>query len=535
MTSITRLNDENVRQFICNGVLLVDSDVDSEIHQGILHKLKHLNGSSAQTASNILPQVPALQNILDAPNITGALSSLLGDGFMLHPMRIIVPSEPLAPEDRALAIKGDENGPPLGEGSRSYTYWHKDTYAPLGRARYHTPRFLFLFYFPQDTPVEMGPTRVIPGSQYQDHTTEVDHPYAYVPTNVRAGTCILTSYDIDHAGMSNRTEQTRHMVKFVFFRTQTPDAPSWAGGHNTWQPPTQLLGQHKLPHTWSYIWDWMRGETQRPLLPADNMSLQLAHLNSEDQQARIEAIYTLGSMGPLAVQPLIEKLLAFKGRNLIDPPYIQNPDGSFETIGDPLERRWTEGGYQFQDEALALGCLGEHAVEPLTELLTNPDPWIVINAAYALGQIGSTAAGAVPYLADLLDDADHRVVRAVLEAIACIGSNTKAALPAIENLLRTPREQWRQTHQLEHLVGDQIHYNAVYALLLSDLHIEQMEDLLIELLERPAPNICVPATALELLLRRGTSVGQQCAIRYLQTRRWDETDWPGVALPGRPD
>jgi HEAT repeat protein len=169
-----------------------------------------------------------------------------------------------------------------------------------------------------------------------------------------------------------------------------------------------------------------------------------------------------------------------------------------------------------------LGCLGDIAVDSLMKLLDREDPWIVINAAFALGEIAGPAARAVPKLATLLESPDHRVVRAVLESIACIGSNTVAALPAIRKLLCTGRDTWEQDLQLNYLVGDQIHLNAIDVLLQSDLDSADLEDLLIDLLERPAPFVYVPATALEILIRLDSPKGTRHALQYLQAHCWDD-------------
>jgi hypothetical protein len=292
---------------------------------------------------------------------------------------------------------------------------------------------------------------------------------------------------------------------------------------DVWRPPASFRGRFEHTETWSYVWDWMRGNPQDRLEPAKDIERHVGHLNGPDQKKRLAAIYTLGAMGEPALAPLLSSLLAVAGLNRIEPPYRQNADGSFETTANPLERRWTEGGYIFQDEAYALGCLGAVAIDPVQELLGHDDPWIVINAAFALGQTASSAARAVPKLASLLASPDHRVVRAVLESIACIGSNTEAALPALRKLLGTTRDAWEQDIEMDYLVGDQIHLNATDVLLQSDLDTEDVEELLIELLEQPAPFFFVPATALEILVRRGSSKGRRHALQYLHGHCWDDT------------
>ena len=242
-----KLDDEQIRRFICDGVLVLHSSEAAGFHAAIGDKLRRIHKSGGDTGNNLLPQVPELQRVLESPTIRGAMQGLLGDDYVQYPHRILVPSEPLSEEQRNKAFRGDEDGPPMGEGSRSYSYWHKDTYMPLGRTRYHVPRFLYMFYFPQETPVEMGPTRVIPGSQYQDQLSMEDHAHAYVPDQVRAGSCIMTAFDIDHAGMSNRADITRYMVKFVFRRASNPVSPSWNGGSGGWQPPETHLGRYTHP------------------------------------------------------------------------------------------------------------------------------------------------------------------------------------------------------------------------------------------------------------------------------------------------
>ena len=128
-----------MRRFICDGVLVLDSVEDAGLHQTILEKLDSVNTHDGQVRNNILPRVFELQRILDAPSIKGALQSILGDNYMLHPHRLLVPSEPLKPEERNIDLRGDENGPPMGERSKSFSYWHKDK---LGRIRYHVPRYI---------------------------------------------------------------------------------------------------------------------------------------------------------------------------------------------------------------------------------------------------------------------------------------------------------------------------------------------------------------------------------------------------------
>ena len=524
MSTAVKLNDEQMRRFVCDGFLVLGSIEDKMFHQVVVDKLQYLNAHEPDIRNNVLPRISELQRVLDAPQIRGAIESILGPDFMLHPHRLSTPGEPLPPERRQLKLSDDVNGPPVGEGSKGFTVWHKDK---LGRTRYHTPRFLYLFYFPQNTPIKRGPTRVIPGSQYYDHLTKEDYPFAYVPDQLTAGSCILTSIDIDHAGMTNVTDQTRNMIKFNFIRTQNPSGPSWDGGQTDWRNPEKYSGRYKHEEAWSYIWDWLRGHREQKSPPIENIQKLISGLNSTNQAKRLHCIYALGSMGDKAVEPLIASLEKFGGHDLMDPiNFSKNAEGGFDPVGDIFERRWAIGAYTVQDESFALACLGDCAVDPLIDLLNNEDDWLVINAAFALGEIGTHAARGIPKLSGLLRSSDPHVVKAILEAIACIGSNTAAALLEISRLLYCSSEELGLTDAPEHFGTDSIHYNAVYALLLSDLDIEDIEDLLIYLLKASTTSGRVAALALEILVRKGSTRGRRQAIEYLQAHRWDDSGWP---------
>ena len=161
------------------------------------------------------------------------------------------------------------------------------------------------------------------------------------------------------------------------------------------------------------------------------------------------------------------------------------------------------------------------------QLLMHKDPWIVVNAVLALGEIGRPAGRVVLNMAKALDTGDDRIIRAVLKAIGCVGTNAIAALPAISKLLSMSRNSWRDDAQLQDaVVGDKIHNHAMTALLRSDLNINDVEDLLIEVLERPTSNGHLPAVALEMLTRPGSPEDLRRAVHYLKAHGWDDTRWP---------
>ena len=100
-----------------------------------------------------------IEHVLLNPQLAGAMRSLLGPNIGL-PV--------LASHHRA-------------ECPMEAQRWHQDAdhiYGP-------EVRFLEVFYFPQDTPVERGPTRVITGTHLQPYLTRRDYPFAFVADDIR--------------------------------------------------------------------------------------------------------------------------------------------------------------------------------------------------------------------------------------------------------------------------------------------------------------------------------------------------------------
>ena len=536
-----KLNDEQIRRFICDGVAVLDSGVAPEVHQQIYDKIQWNNTREFNMGNNVLPRIAELQQILDAPVIHGALQSILGDDYMLHPHRYMHANEPLDEAERNLSLTGSEHGPPVGEGSTGNSAWHQDGQIPMSRARYHVPRIAMVLYFPQDTPVERGPTRVIPGTHLQPYLRNSDFPFALVADRIKAGTCLLIAFDIAHAALSNRTDSSRYMLKFIFLRTRNPFGnpfgkpvgkpvePSWDGGEDEWEPPKARLGRYDHSKAWSYIWDWMRAAprfaTTHPAASND-MQKWIGRLHDTDQEVRLQAIYQLAEIGADAIEPLRESLLQNAGQQReFTMPYRMNEHGAYVPIGDPNERRWNDVAYTLQDEAYALGAMGEVAVEPLMELLGHDDAWIKINAAFALGEIGPPAARAMGELTKLLGHELHQVARASLDAMGCIGTNIRVALPAIRKLLTVDNPVWSKPmgkNDRDGQIG--VRFNALFALLSSDAPLDELDDVLAACLDDE--NGHVQAMALEALTlqRSGENrTGLLHALDYLKTHRWDHT------------
>ncbi|MEZ4729619.1 MAG: phytanoyl-CoA dioxygenase family protein, partial [Caldilineaceae bacterium] len=141
--------------------------------------------------------------------------------------------------------------------------------------RHHQIQCVLGMYYPQEVTEEMGPTIVLPGTQY--HNTPSSQMGSYmnfksqVPMTVPAGAVAITHYDIWHAWMPNRSTKNRRMLKFLFNRASPPTVPSWnASSDYRFNPAPFSLpinGQseaYKHRIMWRSVWDWLHGEPVAP-------------------------------------------------------------------------------------------------------------------------------------------------------------------------------------------------------------------------------------------------------------------------------
>src|ERR1700719_97296 len=191
------LTDEQMRKFITEGFLLLQTDFSAEFHQRLNEQLLNVYNEEGNPGNNLLPRVTELQRVFEHPVITGALTSVLGPDYMLHAHR--------HGHYNAAETPGD---------------WHKDSYWGYNRMRNHHPWWAMIMYFPQDTPAELGPTGVLPGTQnYDTRVFAADELDQEVLASGQAGTFALIHYDIWHRSTANRLGKPRFMLKFEFMRT----------------------------------------------------------------------------------------------------------------------------------------------------------------------------------------------------------------------------------------------------------------------------------------------------------------------------
>ncbi|MCZ6616709.1 MAG: HEAT repeat domain-containing protein [Gammaproteobacteria bacterium] len=504
-----RLTDEQIRRFICDGFLIVQVDLPDSFHAGVAEKLRYSTEKEFPMGNNILPRIPEMYQVLDAPPVVGALTSLLGAGYLLHPHRAVHSSTPVEHENIELTPAID--APAMGKGSMAGSGWHQDAQSPLARARYHVPRYLILFYFPHDTDIQMGPTRLEAGSYLFSHPEKPVYPI--VPDFVAGGTVFIVHFDLVHAGFSNRSEQTRYVVKFVASRTRNPDRlPS----PPQWSTPDGIHARYPLEPAWSHVWRWLHGLAHQPIMPSSACEFV--------QVKRLNRIYSTVP-DERQIGKLTDELASLKGSNRHRRELHTTKSGKRIPKDLPTTNpRWNERAIVMEDTTYALALAGDEAVEPLCRLFSLDDPWISINACYALGEIGNSRA--IPTLVEALKNSQQQVVRQALDALGVLGYPINDALQEIERLVTIGNDNWLEPQVMRGWTAqDQVRLNAAFTLL-NVIHLEgsdhhAIERILIHSLDDP--NGYVTGVACEALRRINTPSAMTAAFAYLQRHRWDSS------------
>ena len=239
------LSDAAIRQFIVDGYVQVQTELPESVHRTIFEQtdaiFSKIRSPEVEWAynplNNVLPVVPELQRIMDAPQVRGALTSLLGRNYVMLPHRHCHPNFVKPAADSAA------NGRKLIMGI------HKDGHAGGQKPRHRVPRWAILFYYPQECPDEQGPTVIVPRSHYQhnlarhgdsdpvltltprgDGTYGLPDHYIHrtmLPLACGLGAVSIMHFDVGHSVIENLAQQHRYGQKFVFMRTEEPAAPAW--------------------------------------------------------------------------------------------------------------------------------------------------------------------------------------------------------------------------------------------------------------------------------------------------------------------
>nr|WP_221401381.1 HEAT repeat domain-containing protein [Paenibacillus phyllosphaerae] len=456
------MNDEQIRSFITNGFLILNADFPEAFHQRLTEQLGTIYAEEGNPGNNLLPRIREVQQLFDHPTITGALTSVLGQDYMLHAHR-----------------HGHYNAQPVPGG------WHKDSYWGYSRMRNHHPWWAMIMYFPQDTPLELGPTGVMPGTQnYETRTFESDETEGEAYASGKAGTFALIHYDIWHRSTANVRGQSRYMLKFEFMRTQVPQAPSWNNAAATWTPPADLqlpIASHDA--MWEDTWNWLSGRagslagTRTPSI-SEIEELQ-EQLRDTFEPVQLNAAYELARCGQQGVAALAQAL------------HDERLDVS-------------------RLAAYGLSVSGSEAAQVLRSALHDTRPETAAHAAFALGELGASVQPALKELAGLMSHPSEIVRLAVVEAFGLIG---EASDEAVSSLIRAMQDPVAQVRFTAGLALAQVGQGAEAAV---PYLAEAMED----------ENRYVRAHAHEALRYIGSEQAKDILIKALFNARWCPTTTP---------
>ena len=381
------LGDDTMRQFIAKGYVLIQADQPPEFHRQVCAQLDKILGDEGNPGNNVLPRLPQVGQVFASAPVRGALTSLLGPNYSMHPHRYCHLNRP---------------------GSKGQN-WHKDDYVFDQNVRHHRFRWVMAFYYPQAVTSDMGATGVIPGRQCHNSISDTD-PANTVEPEMKlcgpAGTVALVNFDVWHRATANTSPNQRYMLKFQFLRMAEPQTPSWDNQVEDWQPQAGDV-HHRLS---SDVWHWLRGAAKATATGDEAMADQLAALDNGDETRRLDAVYNLGGMGTASLAPLLEALRR-QARGLTEASLLgtpANPEGR-----NPAEL----------SAAHALAALGEGAVEPLVAELDHADWRVRAAAADVLGNMGRTARAAAPALGRCLEDSNMWVRRNAAEALGNMAPN----------------------------------------------------------------------------------------------------------------
>ena len=422
------LTDQQVQDFIVSGYLTVQADYPPAFHEGICKQIDAVFDEEGNPGNNILPRIPDIGRIFEHPSVAGALTSLLGPGYILNPHRHCHVNPP---------------------GSKGQS-WHKDCYVRDHNLRH--PRFYWLlaFYYPQDTTQDMGPSGLLPGTQFY-RTISDPNPSETSETEAGicgpAGTVALIHFDSWHRAIQNVSDRKRYMLKFQFARMQEPTGPTWSHSDPTWSPATN----DRNPRVSHDVWNWLRGSKRNEKIDVTPPEIE----EGQPEADRLGAAYQLARAGSSKIPELITSMHQ-QTLSSIDETTATTPDnahGTNPTPGAAATALATAGSAAIPHlldatqndhwwiRAVATGILArmgteaEEAIPSLWTAVRDDHWWVRRNAAEAFGMIGVYTTELVTEMKKCIKDDDYRVRRNAAITLAKIGAEADEAVSDISTLL----------------------------------------------------------------------------------------------------
>ena len=530
------LTDEQIQKFICDGFIVLQTNVKPEVHEYIDDRFNFLEESEPNPGNNIMAKIPELNQIVECPVVQGALHSLLGEDYLFHPHMYWHSRKP-AEENKGEEFRFNQ----VQNGS------HQDAYTPCVQAKSHKFQYLRFMYYSHDIELDNGPTHVVPGSHYHSVITPSDRKKE-MPVIGKAGTVFFSHFDLIHAGCPNYSDRVRNMIKFIFVSGQ--QSPQWHHQVKNWQTPKDIKAPMILENCWEHQWQEFTQEKRtltstngthkyedvllKDLSDTQNTAKRLSTLQklskqnhlSEDyiqpmmnilkigtQSERTEALYCFKKIGVSAIPILIDSLLN-KNEKCEDLEGIKyRPEIVFNSK------------YSCEDESYALIAISANGLcqevcEAIQPLLNSNDHWRILNGVHIVNDMQCEHALSVEVLKRKLFDKDNGLtcmVRSqIVNAIGSIGTNEMAEIlcdvldfdwgDSVFN-----RSDWTENYS--------IHYNAAMGLARMGKKASGFEERMFKHLEHPYGQVGI--CLVESIKRIENPNTMLKLVEHLQTRRWD--------------
>jgi len=85
------IDDAALRRFLTQGYVTVRADFPGDVHGEIHRKFDAVVEEEGNPGNNLLPRVPEIGDVFEHPAVRGALTSILGPDYVMHPHRIGTP------------------------------------------------------------------------------------------------------------------------------------------------------------------------------------------------------------------------------------------------------------------------------------------------------------------------------------------------------------------------------------------------------------------------------------------------------------
>lgn len=413
-----RLSDEEMRRYLTEGYLVLKSGLPQDVHDHIRDRCEEIFSTTGNPGNEILEMNPALRLVFADPVVKGALSSILGDGYFMHPHR---------------HCHQNRSGTPAQAN-------HKDSYEEDVNVHHHRSRWAMAMYYPQDVTADMGPTGVTSGSQYFS-SPESLAGHKELGVTGEAGTVILVHYDVWHRALRNHSGRNRYMLKFLFCRAAEPTAPAWNNREEEWQVPAGRE-QDPLEPLWRAMWNWNRGQ---PVATGkrEHGDAALSDLLAGSEAERLKAAYTIGLHAFDQHDEVFRLWLAEADEAEVRAQRREHTSPCEHMFGYTLASQGA-AGLVLLEEALgsedwrirgsavdAAGDMGNEArslVPGVTTMASDPSPWVRRNAVEALGVLGDARDDVTTILGQALYDEDYLVGHNAALALRKLGTASGAAI-----------------------------------------------------------------------------------------------------------